>query len=330
MDNTPIIINNKKFIIVDTLEYITLADSFVKDNKIGTGHGEAKLYVGNIGNRLTNFFNNFQDINCFFLKKDLKKFLLDSKEEYFNPQQPYIKKDTMSNRYNIMENKIDKLSNGFLNFRLYRVDVAPPRVYMNAESEYYDLMRRIGLPNISYLSILKLKDNNNNNNLFYFRIFIDYKPDIIGYKMPKEIEQENEINSKSNLSQKMKETMIKARTGQGEYRNKLLLECPYCPFTLVNDERLLIASHIKPWSKSNDKEKIDPKNGFMLTPTYDRLFDQGFITFDDNKKLYVSPWISPMNQKRLNIYTNKFIEYLQLDEKRIEYLKYHRENIYKA
>ena len=265
-----------------------------------------------------------------FLFKDLKKFLLDSKEEYFNPQQPYIKKDTMSNRYNIMENKIDKLSNGFLNFRLYRVDVAPPRVYMNAESEYYDLMRRIGLPNISYLSILKLKDNNNNNNLFYFRIFIDYKPDIIGYKMPKEIEQENEINSKSNLSQKMKETMIKARTGQGEYRNKLLLECPYCPFTLVNDERLLIASHIKPWSKSNDKEKIDPKNGFMLTPTYDRLFDQGFITFDDNKKLYVSPWISPMNQKRLNIYTNKFIEYLQLDEKRIEYLKYHRENIYKA
>lgn len=66
MDNTPVIINNKKFIIVDTLEYITLADSFVKDNKIGTGHGEAKLYVGNIGNRLTNFFNNFQDINCFF------------------------------------------------------------------------------------------------------------------------------------------------------------------------------------------------------------------------------------------------------------------------
>ena len=33
---------SKKYEIVDTLEYITLADSFVK-NKIGKGHGEAKL-----------------------------------------------------------------------------------------------------------------------------------------------------------------------------------------------------------------------------------------------------------------------------------------------
>ena len=34
---------------------------------------------------------------------------------------------------------------------------------------------------------------------------------------------------------------------------------PYCPFTMINDERLLRASHIKPWVVSNDKEKLDPK-----------------------------------------------------------------------
>ena len=148
--------------------------------------------------------------------------------------------------------------------------------------------------------------------------------------MPEELEQEKKINENTEINDKTKKTMINARIGQGEYRNKLLLECPFCPFTMVNDERLLIASHIKPWAKSNNEEKIDPKNGFMLTPTFDRLFDQGFITFEDDKKLVVSPWVSPMNQKRLGIQTGMIISNLPLDDKRKEYLKYHRENIYKS
>ena len=322
-------INSKQFEVVDSIQYITLADSFVKDNKIGNGHGEAKLYVGNVSsdNRIENFFNDFKNVNCFFLKKDFKSFLLDAKSEYFYPQQNYNKKDTMKQRFNILNQKVEKLSDGFLNFKLFRVDVAPPRIYVNANSEYYDFMRRLGLPNISYLSILKIKDING-NILFYFRVFIDYRPDIIGYIMPDEKEQEERINN-SKISEVTKKNILTARVGQGEYRSKLLLECPFCPFTMVNDERLLIASHIKPWAKSNDDEKIDPKNGFILTPTYDRLFDQGFITFSNEKKLIVSPWITPMNQKRLSIYNGMKIPYLPMDSKREEYLEYHRKNIYK-
>ena len=148
--------------------------------------------------------------------------------------------------------------------------------------------------------------------------------------MPEEKTQEETIENDEKISKKKKETIIRARIGQGKYREDLLEECPYCPFTLVNDERLLIASHIKPWAKADNEEKIDPKNGFMLTPTYDKLFDRGFITFDDEKKLIVSPWLSPMNQKRLNIYTGMLINKLPLDEKRKEYLKYHRENVFKS
>lgn len=324
-------INGKAFSIIDAIEYITLADSFVKDNKIGNGHGEAKLYVGNTSpsNRIENFFNSFDNVNCFFLKKDLMTFLMDSRMEYYNPQQEYNKKDTMVDRFINMHDEINDLDTGFLNFKLYRVSVAPPRIYVNSDSKYYELMRRIGLPNISYLSILKLKDIKN-STFYYFRIFIDYSPNVIGYVMPEELEQEKKINENTEINDKVKKTMINARIGQGEYRNKLLLECPFCPFTMVNDERLLIASHIKPWAKSNNEEKIDPKNGFMLTPTFDRLFDQGFITFEDDKKLVVSPWVSPMNQKRLGIQTGMIISNLPLDDKRKEYLKYHRENIYKS
>ena len=40
----------------------------------------------------------------------------------------------------------------------------------------------------------------------------------------------------------------KGRNGQQKYREKLLEQCPFCPFTMVADDRLLIASHIKPWA----------------------------------------------------------------------------------
>lgn len=321
-------INGKNYEILDTLEYITIADSFIRENKIGSGHGEAKLYVGNEGERLFKFFGDFK-INCFFCKKDFKLFLEDSKQEYYNPQQDYIKIIDMKERFNKYYSRIEEIHDELLKFELYRVDVEPPRVYVNANSEYWTIMRTIALPNISYLSVLKLKDEKD-NIVYYFKIFIDYKSNIVGYQMPEEKEQEQIIENDEKISQKKKDTIIRARIGQGKYREDLLEECPYCPFTLVNDERLLIASHIKPWAKADNKEKIDPKNGFMLTPTYDKLFDRGFITFDDDKKVIVSPWLSPMNQKRLNIYTGLLVPKLPLDEKRKDYLKYHREYVFKS
>ena len=62
----------------------------------------------------------------------------------------------MTERFDKYYNKIEEISNEILRFQLYRVDVAPPRVYVNAESEYRTIMRTIALPNISYLSVLSL------------------------------------------------------------------------------------------------------------------------------------------------------------------------------
>jgi predicted restriction endonuclease len=320
-------IDGKSFVVEDAIEYITLADSFVK-NKIGTGHGEGKLYVGQQG-RPESFFGDFDSAKCFVLKKDFLSFLDDAKTEYETPQQDYQKRTEMPQIFIQNLLKVNELQKEVNYFQIYRVQVAPPRVYINSNSEFYELIRILGLPNISYLSILKLKDAVNNSIYFYFRIFVDYKNDIVPYNSPEEEKQIEDIN-KSLIPAREKQVLTNARIGQGEYREKLLEECPFCPFTMVNDERMLIASHIKPWAESNDDEKIDPKNGFMLTPTYDRLFDRGFISFEDDKTLLVSPWLSPMNQKRLDIYSGKKIERLPLDSKRIGYLKYHREHIFKS
>src|SRR5258708_3517776 len=96
---TAININNTPYKIVDTKEKMTVADSFVKrSNKIMTGNGEAKFYVGNDNNEIRNFFGNPGfEIRCFLLKKDLEQYLKDVEAEYKNPQQPYRHKDEMPN-----------------------------------------------------------------------------------------------------------------------------------------------------------------------------------------------------------------------------------------
>ncbi|WP_144005858.1 HNH endonuclease [Helicobacter cetorum] len=199
----------------------------------------------------------------------------------------------MGKKFLLLLAQCQQFDETFLEFELYRVGVKPPRVYANSPSLYYDFMRSVGLANISYLSVLKL-ETNTKEILFYFKIFIDYNPEILCYQH----------NTPKIKMPKKQVSLTQARMGQGEYRHKLLLECPFCPFTMVNDEHLLIASHIKPWIKCDDKEKIDPKNGIILTPTYDKLFDRGFISFDENKRLLLSPWLSPMNIKRLNLSEN--------------------------
>ena len=321
-----ITIEGKKYEVLDALNNITLADSFVK-NKIGKGHGEAKLYVGNYNDRYLEFFDNI-DREFFFLKEDFDRYMEDAEDEFKNPQQDYNDKLSMPERYDDLIDLLGSYDESLMKFDMYKVDVEPPRVYLKSNSDYYKLMREVGIPNISYLSIMKLMDSQN-NKYYYCRIFIYYRHDIERYESSIELKQEEEIMS-SDLTEKNKHRLLDARKGQGEYRRKLLEECNSCPFTDVTDERLLIASHIKPWVKSDEREKVDPKNGFALTPTYDKLFDQGYITFNSDKTLRVSPWISPMNQNRLNIYDGKMLNKLQLDELREHYLKYHREHIFKG
>lgn len=139
------------------------------------------------------------------------------------------------------------------------------------------------------------------------------------------------ITQRSKDKGNSRQTEIRrARQGQGLYREKLLNECPFCPITLISDERLLIASHIKPWAVSIDKEKTDHKNGLILSPLYDRLFDRGFMTFTEDRKIVLSNWLSPLNKKRLGIEDGQFIQNLPLDEARQNYMEFHRNSVFKG
>ena len=209
-----------------------------------------------------------------------------------------------------------------------------PRGYVNSDDYAYELIRELSLPLVSYISVMEIADNKGNIS-FYWKLFVDFDiiaerkngPLVLTYGKSSEEQQNEEQKSKGNTKQY---EIRNARVGQGKYREKLLEECPFCPITMVNDERLLIASHIKPWVVSNDREKIDPHNGYILTPLYDKLFDKGFITFTDDKHMLVSDWLSPKNCQRLALVNNTYYPRLPMDEFRIEYLEYHRKFVFKG
>ena len=99
---------------------------------------------------------------------------------------------------------------------------------------------------------------------------------------------------------------------------------------MIPDERLLIASHIKPWAASSLTEKVDPYNGYMLSPLYDKLFDRGFITFTESRHVILSDFISPYTWKQIGLKKDMFLKQLLMDDKRVEYLKFHHESVFKG
>lgn len=137
------------------------------------------------------------------------------------------------------------------------------------------------------------------------------------------IDFNNKSSSVISRIGKNKTILTKARIGQGKYRKDLLkLWKNKCAVTKVADKNLLVASHIVAWNISDPKEKIDPYNGLLLTPNLDKLFDLGFISFDDNGNMLFKKEIEN-SLERLSI--NKNSKLRCVFEQNIKYLKRHRE-----
>lgn len=138
---------------------------------------------------------------------------------------------------------------------------------------------------------------------------------------------ENNLVLNEDIGDTSKSVQTKIRIGQEKFRKNLLKHLKECPITGINEQRILLASHIKPWAISTNEERLDIHNGFILSPTVDKLFDKGLITFENNKKLIISPTLSKSNIDKIGIISGK--KYLKLPtENRIGYLEFHRENIF--
>lgn len=128
------------------------------------------------------------------------------------------------------------------------------------------------------------------------------------------------------LSDTERINVIAARWGQGIFRAALMALDGACAITGVSDPRLLRASHIKPWRLCETAiERLSPKNGLLLTPTFDHLFDKGLMTFDIEGCPVLSSALSPADTDRLGL-TGATAKY-PLDT-HAEYLTFHRREIF--
>jgi hypothetical protein len=87
--------------------------------------------------------------------------------------------------------------------------------------------------------------------------------------------------------------LVRARVGQGLFRERVARSERSCRVTGVTDLRHLRASHIKPWRLSTNEERLDGANGLLLSPHVDHLFDRGFISFEEDGTLLLSPQLDP-------------------------------------
>lgn len=116
--------------------------------------------------------------------------------------------------------------------------------------------------------------------------------------------------------------LVLARLGQGQFRDALLERDARCYVTAIRDARLLRAAHIKPWHQCDNRERLDPANGLLLSPTFDHLFDRALISFENDGRLLVSPTLERETLESLGVDTRA--RGRPIDGRTAEYMEHHR------
>jgi DNA (cytosine-5)-methyltransferase 1 len=85
-----------------------------------------------------------------------------------------------------------------------------------------------------------------------------------------------------------KESLVKVRRVQSFFRAAVMISYESrCAISGIAIPELLVASHIIPWSVSEDR-RADPTNGIFLNAIFDQAFDRGFISIDDSYRVLVA------------------------------------------
>jgi hypothetical protein len=122
--------------------------------------------------------------------------------------------------------------------------------------------------------------------------------------------------------------LTKSRRGQGIFKANLRLVENHCRITGVSNIKHLRASHIKPWSVSDNNEKLDGYNGLLLSPHVDHLFDRGFISFKDSGDILVSKELNPKVLEQWSLHSSQNVGEFRAAQ--CQYLDYHREVVYQS
>lgn len=136
------------------------------------------------------------------------------------------------------------------------------------------------------------------------------------------------IADDETMPETMRSAIVMARRGQGLFKKNVLKLESRCRVTQVDKIEHLRASHCKPWRDANNAERLNGENGLLLTPSIDHLFDRGFIGFEDNGDVLVSPVAHKESLKRMGVSTDAKVNVGAFSEGQKKYLDFHREFVF--
>jgi len=139
----------------------------------------------------------------------------------------------------------------------------------------------------------------------------------------------DEIQRDQSLENTQRTALVQARRGQGAFKKNVQIIERSCRITKVENITHLIASHCKPWRdcKTYD-ERLDGENGLLLTPSIDHLFDRGFISFENNGDLLVSPVAHKASLERMGVPVGQRFNTGGFSEGQRGYLEFHRDAVF--
>ena len=144
--------------------------------------------------------------------------------------------------------------------------------------------------------------------------------------------QENELDEKPvDYPGENKSIRTTARVGQSFFRNTVLSAYNgKCCITGLSDKRLLVASHIIPW-REDESNRLNPRNGLLLSMLHDKAFDLGIITINDDMTVRVSKTDVVRDnyfKSSIEFYDGEQIALPDKFQPHLDFLMYHRENVF--
>jgi putative restriction endonuclease len=138
---------------------------------------------------------------------------------------------------------------------------------------------------------------------------------------------ERQVEKDRSILETDREAIIRARRGQGMFKERVMQIEKGCRITGVTNPVHLLASHCKPWRDSTNEERLDGENGLLLTPSIDHLFDRGFVGFEDSGDLIISRVAHIPSLQRMGIETRKVVNVGGFTEGQRKYLEFHRNSV---
>ncbi len=135
---------------------------------------------------------------------------------------------------------------------------------------------------------------------------------------------EQQIETDGSVKETDREAIVRARRGQGLFKQRVMRIETRCRLTGVDNPSYLVASHCKPWRDSSNEERLNGENGLLLTPSIDHLFDRGFVGFEDSGNLIISPVAHKPSLQRMGIETERTTNVGNFTDGQQQFLDFHR------